>query len=92
MSKEEFEETDPMEFVGMGVPATAQADEDMVRAVVEEFLLLGFDRDRLLRLFRDPFYAGTHRVFVERGEEFVTGLLDRVLEEWAPANVAEGDN
>ncbi|NUN48444.1 MAG: hypothetical protein HUU15_06410 [Candidatus Brocadiae bacterium] len=91
MPKDEMDETDPMQFVGMGVPAGPGADEDMVRAVVEEFMLLGFDRNRLLGLFRNSFYAGTHRIWRERGEAYVTDLLDKVLAEWTPASVAKSD-
>jgi len=36
-------------------------------------------RERILRLFLDPRYAGTHAVLHERGEPFVQELLDEVL-------------
>jgi hypothetical protein len=90
MADKELEADDPMEFVGTAVPATEKSDEEMTRAVTEEFLLMGFDRDRLMRLFRDPFYAGTHRIFVERGEAFVEGVVDAVLSDWGLADEAAG--
>ncbi|MEK7468621.1 MAG: hypothetical protein AAB074_14520 [Planctomycetota bacterium] len=85
MPEKEFEEDDPLEFVGMSIPAGPKADEEMTKAVVEEFLLTGFDRERLVRLFQDPFYAGTHRVWAERGQEFVERVIDGVLREWSPS-------
>lgn len=85
MADKENEPEDPLEFVGMAIPAGPEADAEMTRAVIEEFLLHGFDRTRLLRLFQDPFYAGTHRVWVARGEKFVEDMLDTVLREWSPA-------
>ncbi|MCE9584931.1 MAG: hypothetical protein K8T20_20765 [Planctomycetes bacterium] len=85
MPEKEFEQDDPLEFVGMAFPAGPEADEAMARAVVEEFLLHGLDRDRLVRLFQDPFYAGTHRLWVERGPAFVEGVIDTVLREWSPS-------
>ena len=84
MPKDEPEPEDPMEFVGMSFPGTSVSDEEMARAVVEEFFLAGHGRDGLLDLFRDPFYQGTHRLCAERGESWVVVQVDAVLREWAP--------
>ncbi len=89
MPKDESDPADPMEFHGVGVPGTPTSDRDMATAVVEEFLLLGFDRERILRLFRDPYYAGTHRIAAERGMEFVNGIVDEVLAQWAPVRAEQ---
>jgi hypothetical protein len=84
LPEKEVEQDDPLEFVGMGIPAGPNADEDLARAVVEEYLLFGYDRDRLVRLFSDPYYAGTHRVWREKGQAFVERVIDDVLREWSP--------
>ena len=84
MPKDELDPEDPMQFVGMGFPGTAESDELMARAVVEEFLLFGRGRDDLMELFINPFYRATHRIYLERGETFVRDQIDRVMEEWGP--------
>lgn len=82
MSKDEYDPDDPMEFVGMTFPADAEAETRMAECFVEEFALLGFDRGRLLELFSNPFYAGTHALFVKNGEAWVRETVDRVLSRW----------
>ncbi len=67
----EVDPQDPCELVGAIVPASDEADEEMAECFVEEFALLGFGEERILRLFRDPGYRATHRLLVERGEEWV---------------------
>lgn len=76
MARKPFEEDDPMELVRVPVP---DGDAEMMaECFVEEFVLLGYDRERLLGLFRDPFYAGAHAIYRARGEAYVQSLIERV--------------
>jgi hypothetical protein len=62
------------------VPGEAGRDhvEEMAEAFVIEFKRMGWKDDAILNLFRNPFYAGLHYVYKERGEEFVVELLESV--------------
>jgi hypothetical protein len=80
MSKDEFEDDDPMELVGVALP-DGDPDE-LAGAIVEEFIRMGLKDEELLGLFRDPFYAGPHAIWRGRGEEHVRGLIDRARERW----------
>jgi hypothetical protein len=75
------EASDPFEAMAVLVDCPPGYDgvAAMARAFVEEYAMLGWGRERIMKLFRDPRYAGTHAVYHERGEAFVQGLLDDVL-------------
>ncbi|MFQ5666110.1 MAG: hypothetical protein ACE5I7_06715 [Candidatus Binatia bacterium] len=76
MPRKPYEDDDPMELVAVAVPeGTSDA---MAECVVEEFAWLGYDAEHLLDLFRNPFYAGAHRIYRERGEAYVRAVIDRV--------------
>lgn len=76
-----FEEDDPYELVAVEVPSPPGYDgpAEMARCFVEEFALIGFPPDRILRLFSSRAFAGSHAVYEERGEAFVRGLIDEVF-------------
>jgi hypothetical protein len=75
------EASDPFEAhaVMVDCPPGYDGMGEMARAFVEEFAMLGWSRERILRLFLNPRYAGTHAVYHERGEAYVERLLDEVL-------------
>jgi hypothetical protein len=77
----EFEEDDPYELVAVEVPSPPGYDgpAEMARCFVEEFALMGFPPDRILRLFTSRAFAGSHAIYEERGEAFVRGLIDEVF-------------
>ena len=77
----EFEEDDPFAIVGVQVEDDDRggALEEMARVFVEEFARMGWDRDRILDMFRNPFYRGPHVVYRARGEPFVIRMIDNVL-------------
>ncbi len=85
-----FDDDDPMELVQVHVP---EGDEEMMaECFVEEFIWLGYDNERLLDLFRNPFYAGAHGIYRRRGEPYVRSLIDRILKrfsrQWTGGNDA----
>ncbi len=77
----EFDSDDPWEIVGVLVPTAPDQDAtaEMARALVEEFALMGYSPERLLRLFQTPFYTGDHAIYEARGEAFVRQTIDDVL-------------
>jgi hypothetical protein len=80
MPKDEIEEDDPMELVGVALPY-GDPDE-LACSIVEEFIRLGLTNQEILQLFREPFYAGAHAIWKRRGEEYVKSLVDRGRERW----------
>jgi len=51
----------------------------MARAFVEEFALMGWPAEHILRLFATPSFAGAHVVYRERGADYVHALIDDVF-------------
>lgn len=72
--------TDPMELVGVELPAGVEAVEEMVRAYAVEYRRLGFERARILATFRMPWYAAAHGAWKSLGEARVAELVDEALE------------
>ena len=80
MPRDEFEEDDPMELVGVALPDGDP--EELANSIVEEFIRMGMSDPELLGLFHDPFYTGPHAIWRSRGDEYVRGLIDRGRERW----------
>lgn len=59
-----------------GHDSTAQ----MAACMIEEYALMGFARDRLLDMFKNPHYQALYTVYRTRGEEFVNSLMDTVYQ------------
>ena len=87
MAEKKFEQEDPFEMVGVVLPEVMDhaALTEMACCIVEELARMGYGRERLMRVFRDPFYKGPHAVYRSKGEEFVKALVDQV-----PALETEG--
>lgn len=80
MPKDEIEDDDPMELVGVALPDGDQ--EELARSIVEEFIRMGLSDHELLHLFRDPFYAGPYAILRSRGEAYVQELIARGRQCW----------
>jgi len=76
MRHKPFEEDDPLELVAVGPFATEEdCLEEMARTVVDEYARMGWNREQLLKLFRDPFYQGPHAIYQTKGEAFIQRLI-----------------
>jgi hypothetical protein len=75
MNKPEFEAEDPMELVGAVVPGDETTLDAMATAIIEEYVLLGWDEPRLMALFINPLFMATHRIYRQRGEAYVRELV-----------------
>ncbi|MCC6381894.1 MAG: hypothetical protein IT304_05255 [Dehalococcoidia bacterium] len=80
MAEKELEADDPYELVNVRFPFEpgVDGDEVMARVFIEEYALMGMPRQKLLNLFRSPYFAGTHAILANRGEGFVHRLVDEV--------------
>lgn len=52
---------------------------EMTRCMIEEYAMMGFSSELLMKMFRNPFYQAVHRVYASRGEAYVRELLDSVF-------------
>jgi len=74
--------TDPSMLVGVILPAEAETMTDMAYVFAEEFARLGYDRKRILWLFKNPFYGGAHGAYRALGEKTVRAIIDECLAVW----------
>jgi hypothetical protein len=70
-----------MVLVGVGLERGPddQALTEMAFCFVEEYARIGWSGDRILSLFRNPFYRGPHRILSLKGDEFVRDLIETVI-------------
>jgi len=82
-----FEDRDPFEMVGVVLPEAMDdtALTEMACCFVEELVRMGYGGEKLMRVFRDPFYQGPHAVYRRKGEAWVRALVGQI-----PARAAEG--
>lgn len=76
-----LEDDDPMEPIAMQLPCPPGFDATgvMARCLVEEYAMMGFDRERLLAMFKNPFYQALYSVTQRRGDPYVQAVLDGVF-------------
>src|SRR6266498_1551728 len=77
--------TDPNMLVGVVLPADAEAARDMAYVFAEEFARLGYTREQLLWLFKNPFYGGAHGAYRALGENETLSIIDECLNAWGQA-------
>lgn len=83
MPKDEFVVEDPMELVGMVMPGGPGQLEAMAECLVEEYIRMGWDEERLMTLFRNPMFAATFRIYRYKGEDYVRDLIRTVIRKWS---------
>lgn len=76
--------TDPNMLVGVLLTADAEATRDMAYVFAEEFARMGYTREQLLWLFKNPFYGGAHGAYRALGENETLSIIDECLNAWGP--------
>jgi hypothetical protein len=76
MPYDDPEPDDPHLLVGVSLPGDEASTREMAAAFADEFAQMGFDRDRLLRLFANPFYAGAHAARQLLGDAEVVRIVE----------------
>lgn len=84
--------TDPQELVGVTAPAGPEATREMAYVFAEEFARLGCSRERILSLFRHPFYAGAHGVYRALGAGAIAQIVDECLAVWGRVRLVDRDS
>jgi len=81
--------TDPMTLHGVAVDVEDDsAMRSMAECFVEEYVRLGFSKDMLWRVFRNPGYAGPNLAFRTLGEAFIANLIAEHLALRGPRRAA----
>lgn len=87
MAEKHFDAEDPMAFVGVGMECDEANFNEMVEAVIEEFMLMGWPDARILEMFRQPFYQLPHAVLKLKGEPYVSDAIARIRKMWSPPQI-----
>ncbi len=82
MPYKEPDPTDPNMLVGVEIPAMAETTEEMAYVFAEEFTRMGFDKEKIMKIFSRPFYAGSHRAYQELGAEKIEIIIEECFEIW----------
>ena len=82
MSYNDPEPDDPNILVGVQIPAGEGSETEMAYVFAEEFARLGYSEERLLALFRHPFYAAANRALKILGEEAIQSIIRETLAVW----------
>ena len=69
-------------LVGVMLPADAEATRDMAYVFAEEFARLGYTREQLLWLFKNPFYGGAYGAYQGLGETEILAIIDECVNVW----------
>jgi hypothetical protein len=85
MPSKDPDPTDPNMLVGVVLPADAEATRDMAYVFAEEFARMGYTREQLLWLFKNPFYGGAHGAYRSLGESETLSIIDECLNAWGQA-------
>jgi len=83
--------TDPNMLVGVMLPADAEAMRDMAYVFAEEFARLGYGREQLLGLFKNPFYGGAHGAYLALGEKETLSIVDECIAVWGGIQITIKD-
>ena len=82
MPYNEPDPADPQVLVGVALPAGAETMREMVYVFAEEFCRMGWDAQRILRVFANPFYAGAHRAYRALGEPALREIVEECVGVW----------
>jgi hypothetical protein len=83
--------TDPNMLVGVVLPADPETTRDMAYVFAEEFARMGYGRDQLLCLFKNPFYGGAHGAYRQLGESEILSIIDECVNVWGRTRITVQD-
>lgn len=92
MPYEDPDPTDPMTLHGVVLDATpppVEAMWEMAECFVEEYARLGFEPERILRMFQTRGYAGPRMAFEELGEAAIRTMIRETVERWGLRRMPE---
>jgi hypothetical protein len=69
-----------MELVGVVIPG-GDGDQQL-ESLVQEYLFMGWKPTEILFLFRSPYYVATHRIYQQKGHQYVKERINQLADEW----------
>lgn len=85
MNRKEVDPEDPLELVGVELPTqTEDGLRDMALCIAEEFVREGWDEDKLVAMFQNPFYQGPYLVWKQKGDDFIRKIIQEAMNMWRP--------
>ncbi|HVR75641.1 MAG TPA: hypothetical protein VMT52_15005 [Planctomycetota bacterium] len=91
MPHDEPDETDPMMLVGVELPADELASLETAMVFAEEFARMGFGEEKLMGIFRNPFYAAAHKAYLALGAKKVAEIVRENVQFWGAVHFRERD-
>jgi hypothetical protein len=79
-------------LVGVVLPGNKEAMIEMAYVFAEEFARQGYDKTKLLWLFKNPFYAGAHGAYKALGDEAIRTIMDECLAVWGRIQFSTADS
>jgi hypothetical protein len=52
---------------------------------------MGYDREQLLRLFKNPYYAGAHGAYRDLGEQAIAEIIEECVDIWGRNTIVVQD-
>lgn len=83
--KKEFETDDPFELNGVILPATEEADFEMIHCFIDEYMWMGWGQEQILNLFKNPEYMAGYCVYCDKGEEVICKMIQDRFNMWGGA-------
>jgi len=83
--------SDPNMLVGVVLAANAEATRDMAYVFAEEFARMGYTREQLLWLFKNPFYGGAYGAYRTLGENETLAIIDECMAAWGNIKITVQD-
>jgi hypothetical protein len=73
------DEEDPLELVGVELPATEDNVLEMIVCFAEEYARMGFNGEQILALFQNPAYPPAYQAMRQVGESKVRHIIAEAL-------------
>ncbi|MCA9404997.1 MAG: hypothetical protein KC684_00535 [Candidatus Omnitrophica bacterium] len=85
MARKESEADDPIEMIGIQLPnQTEEQLRDMALCFAEEFVREGWSEEKLVKMFKNPFYQGPYMVWKQKGDAYVKSVIKDAVNMWRP--------
>ena len=85
MPKNEFDPEDPMEMVGVELRGQKEAQlRDMALCFAEEFIREGWSENKLIEMFKNPYYKGPYLAWQQKGDTFIQEVVKEAVSMWRP--------
>lgn len=84
---------DPLELVGVQMKEgpDERALEEMAGCFIEEYARMGWNGERILKLFRNFFYRGPYQILRAKGEDFVRERIETITGTETGPTLSRGD-